>query len=117
MIQKDNWENICNVGEQIINTERILRDQKIAEKWAKLRQFSKEEIQMSGDFLRIEVWHKGTLMFFSCCHLSKNFKICSNSKVNLRGETLSPVTCSFKNTLLTSQGTSHTHILRSFVNC
>ena len=60
--------------EQIINIERILRDQKIAEKWAKLRQFSKEEIHMSGDFLRIEVWHnRGTLMFSSCCHLSKNF--------------------------------------------
>ena len=54
--------------EQIINIERILRDQKIAEKWAKLRQFSKEEIHMSGDFLRIEVWHnRGTLMFSSCC--------------------------------------------------
>ena len=75
--------------EQIVNTERILRDQKIAEKWAKCRQFSKEEIQISGSYLRIGVWHhKGTLKLFSCCHLSKNFKTCSNSKVNLRGKTV-----------------------------
>lgn len=50
--------------EKTNNTERILRNQKIAEKWAKLRQFSKEENQMSGDHLT-EDWHnKATLRVF-----------------------------------------------------